>query len=706
MKTNSLVTKQIISIVFGILLCSCSDKDDIPVAETEWDTQKIAVVLPMGDGLDVHWKRTLRLLDVNLKTAFANQKEGVTLEFEWYDENATYLRETAETLSTRKDIIAVIGGRSSSAASILAKELCLKGKAFFTLATSEELMRGYAKEQTLWTMIEPDISQCEVLLTRVLYYGAKNATLLADGNSPYGKTFINWFGFQAKELGLNVKAVCDYQKEDIDNACRKAYASKADYVVCTPSNKEEMKRMLQQHRLYAEENGTAPRLLFGDTGYGSDVINQLGELTEGIEGVSYGSNPESGFDVSYEVYYDEPPTIGESQLYDAAMLIAFAAYKQILNPQLDFTTAMRQLVDGREEGHGSWMARDMQEVVEALTQDQHPDINGASGSLNFDSKVYTSVLSTVYHSYSVYNGKYIILDHSVNNGSRRLSDTLAGWNWKATQMQDLDESETTITYPPLDKRWALLVAGSGGWSNYRHQADVLNMYQILKTHGYTDERIILIVEDDIAYHKYNPRPGFISTRPDGENLYDNIHIDYHTRDLTPADIKHILCGERNERLQEVIDSDFDDNVLVFWSGHGTPGEFCWLDELEGFSAGLARQTFQKMHDTQRYRKLLCLIETCYSGSVMNKIEGIEGILAITAASSSEKSNADVYNPSLGIWMSNRFTSTLLDCITKDANIPMRNLYYRLFKNTIGSHVMIYNSDYYGNLYTNTMNEFI
>lgn len=31
--------------------------------------------------------------------------------------------------------------------------------------------------------------------------------------------------------------------------------------------------------------------------------------------------------------------------------------------------------------------------------------------------------------------------------------------------------------------WALLVAGSNGWFNYRHQADVCHAYQILHTHG-------------------------------------------------------------------------------------------------------------------------------------------------------------------------------------------------------------------------------
>ena len=34
------------------------------------------------------------------------------------------------------------------------------------------------------------------------------------------------------------------------------------------------------------------------------------------------------------------------------------------------------------------------------------------------------------------------------------------------------------------------------------------------------------------------------------------------------------------------------------------------------------------------------------------------------------------------------------------------LYYRLFINTVGSHVMVYNAENYGNLYSADMSEFI
>ena len=39
-------------------------------------------------------------------------------------------------------------------------------------------------------------------------------------------------------------------------------------------------------------------------------------------------------------------------------------------------------------------------------------------------------------------------------------------------------------------------------------------------------------------------------------------------------------------------------------------------------------------------------------------------------------------------------------------MTLSDLYTRLFINTVGSHVMVYNSPAFGNLYRNTITEFI
>ena len=57
------------------------------------------------------------------------------------------------------------------------------------------------------------------------------------------------------------------------------------------------------------------------------------------------------------------------------------------------------------------------------------------------------------------------------------------------------------------KHWAVLVAGSNGYFNYRHQADICHAYQILRKNGIPDERIIVMMYDDIAHNENNPTKG-------------------------------------------------------------------------------------------------------------------------------------------------------------------------------------------------------
>lgn len=691
----------------GVMALVACNENGGTEGRMEWHTYKVAVVLPMDGGLDAHWKRTLAMFDQYAEQIFANQKKGVKLQFEWYDETSENIEELAESLVGREDITAVIGGLYSTNAEVLARVLGKEKKTYFTLATTEELVRAHAANGHLWALTETDITQCEVLLSKAQFYGAESVSLLVNGSDSYGKTFVDWFAFQARELGLEVKAQCLYDENSLEEQAALAAASQADYVICVPSEIDDIKPMLTAFRNQALEEGTAPRTLFSDTAFGADVIEKVGSESNGLEGVAFGADPESGFEVSYKVFFGEDATLGEAQAYDAALLLHYALWYTLLHPETELNEALRYVVDGRDLNMGSWMPEDMQLVVNALARGGRPDVRGASGSLDFDAKVYTNVLHTVYYNYMIYNGRYIITDYNSSDGSKRVDATLAGWNWKATKMQHFDElAADSIIYPGLKDRWALLVAASKGWANYRHQADVLAMYQQLKKQGYDDDHIVLIMEDDIAYHSRNKNPGVVSVKIGGENVYHDVQIDYRLSELDPSDIGLILNGEKSERLPAVIESTENDNVLVFWSGHGLYGQLCWGDGYQGFDRNLAGDTFRRMSEEQRFRKLLFLIETCYSGSVAEVGKDIPGALFITAANDEETSKADIFNEELGVWMTNRFTSTLLEQIAEDPGISFRDLYYKLFVNTVGSHVSVYNAECYGSIYHNSFGEYL
>lgn len=685
-----------------ITLCGCQDNPyDAAISTKPTIEKSIAIVLPMEKGLESHWKRCLSLYTSNLDRAYKSQDVKIKLNFEFYDENAVNLDSLSVALGRRDDIYAVVGGLYSSDASVLTSNLSRAGKTFFTLATSEELVRAYASTGYLWAMTETDITQCEVLLSRVVNFGGKSVALIAKEDDIYGKTFLDWFAFQAKELGLENKGVFRYRADNVSVVSKDAVACGAEYVICVPSEIDEIGPMVRAN----VENGSFTRLLFSDTGYGTDVLTLYGEKAEGLEGVAFGADPESGFDVSYSTFFGASPTTGEAQLYDAVMLIGYAAWYEYLHPESSLQQSLREVVSGEDISMGSWMAEDMSLVIDAIARGDSPYVRGASGPLRFDKKIFTNVLATTYYNYRIYDGRYIILDYNTSDGGNRTDATLAGWNWKASQMQEFDR-DADFTYPAHEGNWALLVAASTGWSNYRHQADVLAIYQQLKKKGYTDDRIVLITEDDLARHPSNPEKDVIRVTPGGDNVYENIEVDYRLSQLSPDDFLDILSGIKSERLPEVISSDGNDNIFIFWSGHGVPGAMCWNDIDRGMTAEKLSKTLLEMNLSHSYRKLLMMVEACYSGGVMEKCEGIPGMLFVTAANGDETSKADIFSGDLRVWMSNRFTSTFIRQITENSAVSMRDLYYRLFINTVGSHVMVYNARNYGNLYSSDMSEFI
>lgn len=50
----------------------------------------------------------------------------------------------------------------------------------------------------------------------------------------------------------------------------------------------------------------------------------------------------------------------------------------------------------------------------------------------------------------------------------------------------------------LSTNWAVIVAGSNGYWNYRHQADAHHAYHVIQNYGISQDNIILMVYDDIA----------------------------------------------------------------------------------------------------------------------------------------------------------------------------------------------------------------
>ena len=681
------------------MLLSC---DSLPEEDTTGLKEvRIAVVLPEKDRVLI-WNNALNLAAENIRKAGI----GVRIVYEWVDEESVDLTEVGLSLSERADIHSIIGCNVSTNTQKLAFALARKKenlKPLFTFSTSQELPRIFGHRGFLWGLCETDISQSEIILSCIANENPefKKVALLA-ADDIYGQTFVDWFAFQAVELDMEPVCIVTYKSSsELESSLDRIVESGADAIVCVPAAVEDVIPVQNyvDNFMYTSESGRGIILMFTDKAYNKAILNE-DKSVDFISGLAPSSHPSSGFSVSYEALYDRLPYAGEAEVYDAVLITTLASILAEKNNEEDLNKAIAVLLNKETASQGGWTAGMIANYYQEIMAGGLPALSGATGTLDFDSKYCTTIRSTSYAHWISYNGKMVIIDYYSRDSGGHSSSPVAAWEWKKQHKQDVDGTGNEIDYPELKDNYAVLVAASEGWKNYRHQADVLGFYHYLKGEGYDDDHIILIMADDIAYNERNPLQGVVRREVSGNNLYEDVVIDYKLGDLSLGDLKQILTSEPSDAYPVTLGSSKSDNVLFFWSGHGTQNGWKWK-ETENLNADFAKSVFSDM----QFRKMFAIIETCYSGGVAQGCIGIPGLLMMTAANPYETSKADAFDSELQVYLSNTFTSSILAQFETNPNSIIYDLYLHAFNKTNGSHVMVYNPDYYGNLYLNDMSEY-
>uniref|UniRef100_A0A8C2WVB6 Legumain n=1 Tax=Cyclopterus lumpus TaxID=8103 RepID=A0A8C2WVB6_CYCLU len=210
--------------------------------------------------------------------------------------------------------------------------------------------------------------------------------------------------------------------------------------------------------------------------------------------------------------------------------------------------------------------------------------------------------------------------------------------------------------PEGGKNWVVIVAGSNGWYNYRHQADACHAYQIVHKNGIPDEQIVVMMYDDLANNEDNPTPGIVINRPNGTDVYKGVPKDYTGNDVTPQNFLAVLKGEPSHvkgGSGKVLKSGPDDHVFVYFTDHGAPGILAFPND--DLNVDDLQNTIKYMHENKKYKKMVFYIEACESGSMMNHLPADIDVYATTAANSHESSYACYYDEKrdtyLGDWYS-------------------------------------------------------
>ncbi len=685
------------------LCVSCSD-DDVEVAEPQVSTARLCVVMPASQ--QRVWQRDVDWAVQNFRSAQSGLAKQIDLSIEWIDEEAADVADRLNHAAADTGVVAIVGPYSSTVAAV-AGEACASTQKplILPIVTSVELQRLYAGNDFVWNLTQSDITQCEILLTQAIISECSRVSLLTS-DDVYGKSYSDWFAYQATELGLDVERVDVYHDDDELRSAinvHVGHSSEVEMLLFAPSTRQAAVVFDEEYGQIKAKSSLVdfPLLLCTDVVNADELKSKLTHSS--YEGVAPCASPMSGFNSAYAVRYGEEPTSGEAHLYDAVSLVAYALTARVAGESLN--DAILRVVDGREACYAGWLPADMRRSLVALQQGALPDLAGVSGDWTFDARNHASVLNTTYAHWILKDGAYTTVEYLSTDGAGRTTSTLQAWDVETSKYQQFTALQDPVDYGKLANRYAVVVGTSDTWGNYRHQADALAMYQLLKRHGYDDEHILLIIADNIAYDSHNLYPGVVRVRPDGENVYTDVNVDYHINDITPDDFAKIMMGQSSERLPKVLPSGSQDNVIVFWCGHGTYGHLAW-GSYNSVTGKEVADIFRRMKAEQRFRKLLLAVDACYSGSIGEACDGIPGLLAVTAATPYEPSKADMKDVNMGIWLSNAFTRVFQETIDADPDISVRDLYYYLARATTGSHVTVYNTNSYGNIFTTSMAEYL
>ncbi|CAA2987655.1 GPI-anchor transamidase [Olea europaea subsp. europaea] len=218
--------------------------------------------------------------------------------------------------------------------------------------------------------------------------------------------------------------------------------------------------------------------------------------------------------------------------------------------------------------------------------------------------------------------------------------------------------------------WAVLVCTSRFWFNYRHMANTLSLYRTVKRLGIPDERIILMLADDMACNARNKYPAQVFNNENHRlNLYgDNVEVDYRGYEVTVENFLRVLTGRhemavpRSKRLL----SDEGSHILLYMTGHGGD-EFLKFQDSEELQSHDLADAVKQMKEKRRFKELLIMVDTCQAATLFSQLQS-PGVLAIGSSMKGENSYSHHLDSDVGVSVVDRFTFYTL------AFFERRNMY--------------------------------
>ncbi|XP_073526357.1 putative GPI-anchor transamidase [Phyllobates terribilis] len=262
-------------------------------------------------------------------------------------------------------------------------------------------------------------------------------------------------------------------------------------------------------------------------------------------------------------------------------------------------------------------------------------------------------------------------------------------NWYQNNVLASDPSTTMHT-----NNWAVLVCTSRFWFNYRHMANTLSLYRTVKRLGIPDERIILMLADDMACNARNKYPAQVFNNENHKlNLYgDNVEVDYRGYEVTVENFLRVLTGRHENAVprSKRLLSDEGSHILLYMTGHGGD-EFLKFQDSEELQSHDLADAVKQMKEKRRFKELLIMVDTCQAATLFNQLQS-PGVLAIGSSMKGENSYSHHLDSDVGVSVVDRFTYYTLAFFEKlnmydtaslsslfksyNPNLLMSNAFYR------------------------------
>ncbi|KAK1283534.1 Vacuolar-processing enzyme beta-isozyme [Acorus calamus] len=167
--------------------------------------------------------------------------------------------------------------------------------------------------------------------------------------------------------------------------------------------------------------------------------------------------------------------------------------------------------------------------------------------------------------------------------------------------------------------------------NYRHMANTLSLYRTVKRLGIPDERIILMLADDMACNARNNYPAQVFNNENHQlNLYgDNVEVDYRGYEVTVENFLRVLTGHhetavpRSKRLL----SDEGSHILLYMTGHGGD-EFLKFQDNEELQSHDLADAVKQMKEKHRFKELLIMVDTCQAATLFSQATQLNDFITL------------------------------------------------------------------------------